>query len=92
MFEDISLVEPDPQTRPYDEGDYVGEEEGEISLVSSSSLLPPCWPVLTGFPAVTETAGGAISRPESPLWWRGDVDPGAPVPQEVLQRDFPPTH
>ena len=90
MFEDVSLVEPDPQARPYDEGDNVGEEEGEISLVSTSLL--PSWIVLAGLPAVTETTGGDIFGLQSPVWWRRQGDPGAPVPEKVLQRNFPLTH
>ena len=80
IFPNISLVQPDPQSGPYDKGDYVGDEEGEIAMV----LL--CWIVLAVFPAVTETAAGAVPSLQSPLRWRGHVDPGAPVPQKILQR------
>ena len=86
MFESISLVEPDSQTRPYDEGDYIGEKQGEVSLVLPGVLS--CWTVLTLLPALTETAGGAISLLQPPLWRGGHVDPGAPVPEVILQRHF----
>ena len=80
VFESISLVEPDSQTRPYDEGDYIGEKEGEVSVVTSRVW---CGIVLAGLATLIQTGGGAVFGLELPLGRRLNIDTRTPVPDQL---------